>query len=41
MVENVRVMDQRIFYDDILYCVEYPINSGKIYHTRASLISLD
>lgn len=41
IVENVRVMDQRIFYDDILYCVEYPINSGKIYHTRASLISLD
>jgi len=34
----VRIMDQRIFYSDILYCAEYPIGTNKIIYTRASLI---
>ena len=37
----VRIMDQRIFYSDILYCAEYPIGSNKIIYTRASLIDGD
>ena len=36
----VRIMDQRIFYSDILYCAEYPIGTKKIIYTRASLIDI-
>ncbi len=31
-----RVMDQRCFKSDILYCVEYPINTGKMVYCRHS-----
>ena len=37
IVKNVRVMDQRIFYSDILYACEYPIGSNTVRYTRASL----
>lgn len=38
IVSNVRVMDQRIFWNNILYACEYPIGSGKVRYTRASLL---
>lgn len=31
-----RVMDQRCFRSDILYCVEYPIGTGKMVYCRHS-----
>ena len=33
-----RIMDQRCFYSDILYCVEFPIGSSTVRYTRESLI---
>ena len=37
--ENVaRIMDQRCFYSDILYAVEFPIGSREVRYTRESLI---
>ena len=38
IVSNVRVMDQRIFWSNILYACEYPIGSGNVRYTRASLL---
>ena len=38
LYDGHRIMDQRIFYSDILYCAEYPIGTNKIIYTRASLI---
>lgn len=40
LVNNVRIMDQRIFYSNILYAVEYPIGSGDVLHTRHNLIQM-
>ncbi len=38
--ENLaRIMDQRCFYNDILYAVEFPIGSNEVRYTRASLIT--
>jgi hypothetical protein len=38
--ENVaRIMDQQCFYNDILYCVEFPIGSDKTRYTKESLIT--
>jgi hypothetical protein len=37
IIKDVMVLDQRIFYSDILYACEYPIGSGIIRCTRASL----
>lgn len=34
-----RIMDQRCFYNDILYAVEFPIGSKKVRYTRESLIT--
>jgi len=39
-IQNVyaRICDQKEFFDMILYCVEYPIGSGKMAYTRATNI---
>ena len=34
-----RIMDQRCFLSDILYCVEFPIGSSIVRYTRESLIT--